>query len=698
MDIFPIWKSTYYVSSADSVKYRIKKAGQVISTAYAVRLPDEDDIRIGLNKPCQNYVDSIIDMDATGDTPSNAYAEFSLEIYNASNGSWFEAYQFAFVNDWSYEEHDEGGGYSEPINSHAAPGQLITYTVCCTGLTAETICYEEREFDMPYIVLDPSSILFDQTGGTVNVTVTIENASAWRVANPTGPFTFSQTSGTSSATITITARDNTDFNEFSKDFVFIAWNEHGSYRATLHATIEGDDSYSKYFEKYLTIEPIEDGVLSLGVQTLATTADTALSVSYSRDSGVTWTTVTPATTGNNGALINVSSGEKIFFKATNPANAFMVSGASQTYRGIGFSGRYYENGEWIDSVRFNAYGNTMSLIYGSSFEDRESVSQPAALAHLFEGSNVVNASRLVLPSTALTVACYAQMFQDCKQLIAAPLLPSTALARRCYDRMFMNCHSLTIAPELPATTLAKSCYSQMFSGCRTLTEAPVLPATELETSYQSDLSSLWGQNTTGCYAQMFTNCYSLAVAPDLPASTLRYGCYYAMFSGCSGLTSPADMHLVTGFEDGADYACKNMYFGCKSLETAPEIGTFTTINGYQCFASMFNGCTALETAPELPATVLDGGCYNSMFSGCTALTSAPELPAETLVNGCYTTMFSGCRSLGYVKCLATQGIGDGHTYYWLSDVKSTGTFVKDTNASWGSGASGIPSGWTTQNA
>lgn len=101
----------------------------------------------------------------------------------------------------------------------------------------------------------------------------------------------------------------------------------------------------------------------------------------------------------------------------------------------------------------------------------------------------------------------------------------------------------------------------------------------------------------------------------------------------------------------------------------------------------------------LPPT-LRTGCYYKMFYLCTLLTTAPVLQATTLVTACYENMFNGCSSLNYVKCLASETESGSHdqTNNWLRDVSSSGTFVKDANTTWPSGESGIPSGWTVQNA
>ena len=125
---------------------------------------------------------------------------------------------------------------------------------------------------------------------------------------------------------------------------------------------------------------------------------------------------------------------------------------------------------------------------------------------------------------------------------------------------------------------------------------------------------------------------------------------------------------------------------------------------------MFSHCSSLTTAPELPATTLTYGCYQNMFYNCVSLEVAPELPADTLDNVCYARMFSGCSSLNYIKCLATDISADECTTSWLDGVAASGTFIKDANMnSWTIGetydinedeyvVSGIPSGWTIQNA
>ncbi len=311
-------------------------------------------------------------------------------------------------------------------------------------------------------------------------------------------------------------------------------------------------------------------------------------------------------------------------------------------------------GTFSATGNFNVQGNAMSLLYGNNFKGQTDLTgKNYAFYELFSNNTkVINAEKLSLPATTLASQCYRSMFDGCTSLATAPELPATTLATSCYYNMFRGCTALTTAPELSATTLATGCYCNMFQGCTGLTVAPELPATTLALT---------------CYSGMFQGCTSLTTVPELPATTLLDACYAYMFSGCTSLT------------------------------TAPELPAATL--AWNCYQSMFNGCTSLTTAPELPVSTLEGSCYQSMFSGCTSLTTAPELPATTLVSQCYQYMFDGCTSLSNVKCLATDISANNCTGNWLRNVSSTGTFIKNTSmTSWATGVSGIPTGWTVQDA
>ena len=222
--------------------------------------------------------------------------------------------------------------------------------------------------------------------------------------------------------------------------------------------------------------------------------------------------------------------------------------------------------------------------------------------------------------------------------------------------LFNKCSGLRSAANLnlPATTLTKMCYSHIFEHTG-INEAPVLPASKL------------GEY---CYDGLFGDCPSLTNIPInyLTATNLEAGCYQGMFYGTS-------------------------------ITTAPTL--FANVIKANCYTYMFGKCKSLINVPAnyLPATTLAQGCYQSMFSNCESLTQAPELPATTLVQGCYAYMFIGCKNLNYIKCLATDISATDCTNYWITDVPSTGTFVKNSSmTSWKTGNNGIPKNWTVQNA
>ena len=144
-----------------------------------------------------------------------------------------------------------------------------------------------------------------------------------------------------------------------------------------------------------------------------------------------------------------------------------------------------------------------------------------------------------------------------------------------------------------------------------------------------------------CYKNMFYGCTSLQTSPDLPATTLADFCYYNMFYGCA-------------------------------LQTAPQLPA-TTLARY-CYSYMFERCD-LQTAPDLPATTLADFCYSNMFNFCTSLQTAPQLPATTLANSCYSNMFYFCTKFDSVNMKKSmQGVYSISTH---GDTTKTVNYVLD---------------------
>lgn len=300
---------------------------------------------------------------------------------------------------------------------------------------------------------------------------------------------------------------------------------------------------------------------------------------------------------------------------------------------------------------------------------------PAAVSWELEGDLIGTLYGEVFP----IYGCYG-IFKNCSGLTKVPndlfanfeYVPSSG----CQD-MFRGCTSLTTAPALPATTLGSYSYSGMFQRCTSLTSAPALPATSVA-SYS--------------YSNMFNGCTSLTTAPELPATTLSEYSYSSMFEGCTSLTTVPSLS-ATALDQ---YSCNKMFYGCTSLTTAPDLPATSLVGN--SYSDMFHGCTSLTTAPVISATSVQSYSCSSMFEGCTSLTTAPTLLSTSIASNSYRKMFSGCTNLNYVKCLATSGISTTSLNSWLSGVSATGTFVKAASASYSTGTSGIPSGWTIEDA
>ena len=146
----------------------------------------------------------------------------------------------------------------------------------------------------------------------------------------------------------------------------------------------------------------------------------------------------------------------------------------------------------------------------------------------------------------------------------------------------------------------------------------------------------------------------------------------------------------------------NLKGNCMSMLFGDNAANNYSLSGKNyAFYKLFYGCSNIVNISSnfLPATTLAYSCYQYMFYGCISLTTAPELPATTLATYCYCSMFYNCIKINYIKMIATNISALNCLKDWVFGVSSTGTFVKNAAmTSLPTGSSGIPSGWTVQNA
>lgn len=198
------------------------------------------------------------------------------------------------------------------------------------------------------------------------------------------------------------------------------------------------------------------------------------------------------------------------------------------------------------------------------------------------------------------------------------------------------------------------------------------------------------------------NLYVKAITRRIDISA--YGIYGTIWFNSTGnfnVGGPLDSLLynddgITKREMGSDYYFSKLFQNCSGLVSAENLILPNYVKSY-CYVNMFSGCTSLTTVPTLPATTLAQSCYQGMFSGCTSLVNAPELHAITLVTSCYENMFNGCTNLNHIKALFTTTPSTTYTKDWVKNVASTGTFVKNVNATWNvTGVNAVPTDWTVE--
>lgn len=179
-------------------------------------------------------------------------------------------------------------------------------------------------------------------------------------------------------------------------------------------------------------------------------------VEYSTDSGETWETATPDV---DGTTINVNAGDKVYFKGDIGGSAHGSSVSDRT--------------TFSDSTAyFNLSGYLMSLVavsddYHSAVLDPNST---YSFRYLFAGTNVIDASALILPSSITTNYEFQQLFGGCAHLTATPVISGFASVNNssCMAGMFSGCTSLQ-SVELPsAAPVGTSCYANMFRDCSSL--------------------------------------------------------------------------------------------------------------------------------------------------------------------------------------------------------------------------------------
>lgn len=235
-----------------------------------------------------------------------------------------------------------------------------------------------------------------------------------------------------------------------------------------------------------------------------------------------------------------------------------------------------------------------------------------------------------------------------------------------------------------------------------------------KTSTNQHLNTIYYSKNNGDWIPITASTSNFPTIPVVAGDKLRFKgnnqTYGSKYGNCSfdstanfeisgniaSLLASVNFGTITSFQ--SQYTFRDFFCDCNTLIDASKLILPATTLSKHCYSEMFCFCSSLIAAPELPATTLAQNCYYQMFLGCSSLTKAPILAATNLEIYSYERMFCNCYSLNYVECYASDISATGCTEGWLANVSQTGVFIRNSTTAWTTGTSGIPNGWTVQDA
>lgn len=173
---------------------------------------------------------------------------------------------------------------------------------------------------------------------------------------------------------------------------------------------------------YLKFSILTNGTITVNVGWHLTTSELNY-ISYSKDSGATWTKLQNTDRSSGMATIgnfNVNAGDILLWKG----DAIRLGNGNSDFYTTRFGG----------TSSFDISGNIMSLL-SNDFEEMTTMNYSYQFAFLFSTAKVVNAKNLILP-TNTQPQCYFRMFKGVTTLVTTPFLPATSTESQCYYGMF----------------------------------------------------------------------------------------------------------------------------------------------------------------------------------------------------------------------------------------------------------------------
>ena len=126
-----------------------------------------------------------------------------------------------------------------------------------------------------------------------------------------------------------------------------------------------------------------------------------------------------------------------------------------------------------------------------------------------------------------------------------------------------------------------------------------------------------------------------------------------------GLDYQTVTELPFDIDTGEATLMSNMFYGCSSLTSVPQLDTSQVTD----MSNMFNVCKSLTTVPQLDTSQVTDMSY--MFYICKSLTSVPQLDTAQVTD--MSNMFWGCSSLTDGNVALTVKRKDANTGSMISE-------------------------------
>lgn len=129
--MIPIYKDTFYTTSASTLQYYITDGTNTIFAGKAYRYPDDTNISININRICQNHLNSEIPNSVWSSNSGNVNLPNAIKTFYLFNSAGTQLQSYDFINDWSYGT--TATTLSNPVNGRYAANQYVFTSTVNSG-------------------------------------------------------------------------------------------------------------------------------------------------------------------------------------------------------------------------------------------------------------------------------------------------------------------------------------------------------------------------------------------------------------------------------------------------------------------------------------------------------------------------------------------------------------------------------------